>query len=157
MTPAHGLPEPNMFKKILLPIDVDYSNTAAAVYSKAAAIARLSGAELRVTTVVPGFGMPIVAAHFTEEMRKEALVRVEEAMERFIAEHCDESVSHEIRVGKNWEQIIQAADDWGADLIVVYHNRHRTINEVFSGTCTQRVTDHAHCSVLRLRNVMGQG
>ena len=39
-------------------------------------------------------------------------------------------------------------------LIVVYHNRRREINEVFSGSCSQRVSDHANCSVLRLRNVL---
>ena len=142
-----------MFHKILVPVDIDYSETAAAVYKKAAALARCSGAELRLTTVIPGFGMPIVAAHFTEAVRKETKKMVHAAMEKFIQENCEETVTHEIRTGKNWEEIIQAADDWGADLIVVYHNRHRTINEVFSGSCTQRVTDNAHCSVLRLRNV----
>ena len=144
-----------MFKKILVPVDIDYSETAVAVYKKAAALARSSGAELRLTTVIPGFGMPLVAAHFTEAVRKETEKNVRAAMEKFIRENCRETVTQEIRTGKNWEEIIQAADDWGADLIVVYHNRHRTINEVFSGSCAQRVTDNARCSVLRLRGVHG--
>ncbi|MEE8541540.1 MAG: universal stress protein, partial [Desulfobacterales bacterium] len=58
-----------------------------------------------------------------------------------------------VRTGKNWEEIIKAADKWEADLIVVYHNRRHEINEVFSRSCSQRVADHANCSVLRLRNV----
>jgi nucleotide-binding universal stress UspA family protein len=149
------MPEPTMFSKILVPIDVDYSSTAAAVYRKTAALARCTGAEVRLTTVMPGFGMPIVAAHITEEAREQARERVQDAMKQFIQDHCDETVSHEIRTGKNWEEIIEAAEEWGADLIVVYHNRRHPINEVFSRSCAQRVTDNAGCSVLRLRKVQG--
>ena len=142
-----------MFKKILVPIDVDYPKAAAAVYRKAAAIAKLSDAEIRLVSVMPGFGMPIVASFISDEVRKEATDRFKESLEKFIADNCDEPVSSRIRTGKNWEEIVKAADEWGADLIVVYHNRQREINEVFSGSCSQRVSYNASCSVLRLRNV----
>ncbi len=142
-----------MFKKILVPIDVDYPKAAAAVYRKAAAIAKLSGAEIRLVSVMPGFGMPIVASFISDEVRKEATDRFKESLEKFIADNCDEPVSSRIRAGKNWEEIVKAADEWGADLIVVYHNRRREINEVFSGSCSQRVSYNASCSVLRLRNI----
>ncbi len=142
-----------MFKKILVPIDVDYPKTAAAVYRKVATIAKLSGAEIRLVSVMPGFGMPIVASYISDEVRKEATDRFKESLEKFIADNCDEPISSRIRTGKNWEEILKAADKWGADLIVVYHNRRREINEVFSGSCSQRVSDNANCSVLRLRNV----
>ena len=142
-----------MFKKILIPIDVDYPKTAAAVYRKAATIAKMSGAEIRLVSVMPGFGMPIVASYISDEVRKEATDRFKESLEKFIADNCDEPVSSRIRTGKNWEEIIKTADKWGSDLIVVYHNRRREINEVFSGSCSQRVSDNANCSVLRLRNV----
>jgi nucleotide-binding universal stress UspA family protein len=62
-------------------------------------------------------------------------------------------VSHRILVGKHYEEILKMADKWGADLIVVYHNRRRTVNEAFSQTCAQRVVKDANCSVLRLRNL----
>jgi nucleotide-binding universal stress UspA family protein len=144
-----------MFKKILVPIDVDYPKTAAAVYRKAARIAKLSGAEIRLISVMPGFSMPIVASFISDDVRQEAADRFKESLEKFIADNCDEPVSSRIRTGKNWEEIIKAADKWGADLIVVYHNHRREINEVFSGSCSQRVSDNANCSVLRLRNVQG--
>ena len=144
-----------MFKKILVPIDVDYPKTAAAVYQEAAKIAKLSGAEIRLVSVMPGFGMPIVASYISDEVRQEATDRFRESLEKFIEDNCEETVSSSIRTGKNWEEIIKAADKWGADLIVVYHNRRREINEVFSGSCSQRVSDNANCSVLRLRNVLG--
>jgi len=142
-----------MFKKILVPIDVDYPETAAAVYQKAATIAKLSGAEIRLISVMPGFGMPIVASYISDEVRKEATDRFKESLEKFIKDNCDEPVSSSIRTGKNWEEIIKDADKWEADLIVVYHNRRHEINEAFSRSCSQQVSNNANCSVLRLRNV----
>jgi nucleotide-binding universal stress UspA family protein len=142
-----------MFKKILVPVDIDYIETAAAVYQRAAAIAKPSGAKIRLVSVMPGFGMPIVASHISDDVRKEAMNRFKEAIENFIKDNCEEPVSYTLRTGKNWEEIIKAADKWEADLIVVYHNYRREINEVFSRSCSQRVTDNAHCSVLRLRNI----
>jgi len=142
-----------MFKKILVPVDIDYTETAAKIYQKTAAMADLSGAEIRLVSVMPGFGMPIVAAYISDKVRQEAKDNFEASLEKFIQDNCDKPVSYTVRTGKNWEEIIKAADKWDADLIVVYHNRHDEINEVFSRSCSQRVADHAHCSVLRLRNV----
>jgi nucleotide-binding universal stress UspA family protein len=143
-----------MFKKILVPIDVDYPKTAAAVYQKAAKIAAFNKAEIRLISVMPGFSMPIVASYVSDDIRKQAKKQFKETLEKFIQENCDQTVSYRVRIGKNWEEIINAADNWEADLIVVYHNHRRDINEVFSGSCSQRVSDHANCSVLRLRNVL---
>ncbi|MGD2271812.1 MAG: universal stress protein [Desulfobacterales bacterium] len=142
-----------MFTKILVPVDIDYPEAATAVYQKAAALAKLSGAKIRLISVMPGFGMPLVASYISEEVRQEAADRFKKALEQFINDNCRDPVSYELRTGKNWEEIIKAADKWGADLIVVYHNRRREINEVFSRSCSQRVADHANCSVLRLRNI----
>ena len=143
-----------MFKKILVPIDIDYPRTAASVYQKAAAIAGLSKAAIRLVSVMPGFGMPIVASYISDEMREKTENQFKESLETFIEANCDETVTYRVRIGKNWEEIIKAADNWEADLIIVYHNRRRKFNEVFSGSCSQRVSDNAHCSVLRLRNVL---
>ena len=142
-----------MFKKILVPVDIDYPNAARAVYQKAAKIAGFMGAEIKLISVMPGFGMPIVASYITEEVRQEAYTRFKTSVETFIAENCEDRIPFTIRTGKNWEEIINAADKWGADLIVVYHNRRREINEVFSRSCSQRVANNAKCSVLRLRHI----
>lgn len=143
-----------MFEKILVPVDVDYPETAAAVYKKAAALAKMSNAEIKLVGVMPGFGMPIVAAYITEELRKQTADAFKANLEEFIRKHCSDPVSYTIRTGKHWEEIIKTADEWEADLIVVYHNRRRELNEVFSGSCSQRVVDNAKCSVLRLRHVV---
>lgn len=143
-----------MFKKILVPIDVDYPNTSKAVYDNAADIAGLSGAEIRLVSVMPGFGMPIVASFVTDDMKAEATKEFARALKKFTDINCGENVSAKVLVGKNHEVILEMADNWGADLIVVYHNHRRKINEAFSQNCAHKIVKNANCSVLRLRNVL---
>jgi len=142
-----------MFKKIIVPIEVDYPETAAAVYQRAVTLAGCCGAEIKLVSVMPGFGMPLVASYISEDIRKNAKKRFTESLKQFIKDHCSQPVTYTLRTGKNWEEIVNAAEEWAADLIVVYHNRKREINEVFSQSCSQRVADHATCSVLRLRRI----
>ena len=54
-----------MFKKILVPVDIDYPNAARAVYQKATKIAGFMDAEIKLISVMPGFGMPIVASYLS--------------------------------------------------------------------------------------------
>ena len=142
-----------MFKKILVPVDIDYPKTAALVYQKAAEIGAATGAEIRLISVMPGFGMPIVASFISEELVKQTKDKLRAALETFIQENCAEPISYIIKAGKNWEKIIQESEKWGADLIVVHHNRRKEKTEVFSNSCSQQVMEKAKCSVLRLRNL----
>ncbi len=143
-----------MFKKILVPIDVDYPKTSKAVYDNAADIAVLSGADIHLVSVMPGFGMPIVASFVTEEMKTEAKKEFAKALKEFMDQNCGDNVTAKVLVGKHYEVILEMADKWEADLIVVYHNHRRKVNEAFSQTCAQKIVKNANCSVLRLRNVL---
>ncbi len=143
-----------MFKKILVPIDVEYPRTSKAVFDNAADIAKLSGAQIRLVSVMPGFSMPIVASFVTEEMKSEAQKEFKTALKEFTDKNCGENVSAKVLVGKNHDVILKMAEKWEADLIVVYHNHRRKVNEAFSQSCAQKIVKNAECSVLRLRNVL---
>ncbi len=144
-----------MFKKILVPIDVDRPIAAKAVFDGALAIAKPFDAEIRLVSVMPGFGMPIVGSFISDRVRKEALEHFRDELTAFVEKNCDSSVKFHIRTGKHYDEIVKLAKKWEADLIVVYHNRTREINEVFSHTCAKNVYRDAPCSVLRLRNLRG--
>lgn len=143
-----------MFKKILVPIDVDYPKTSKAVYDNAADIAKLSGADIRIVSVMPGFGMPIVASYITEDIKQEAKKEFSKTLKDFTDKNCGGNVSSKVLIGKHYEEILEMAEKWGADLIVVYHNHRRKLNEAFSQNCAQKIVKKANCSVLRLRNVL---
>ncbi len=143
-----------MFKKILVPMDIDYPKICKAVYDNASEIASHSNAQIKIVSVMPGFSMPMVASVVTDEVRREARDRFEKALYAFIQENCHpEHVSWSVLVGKHYEEILKVADSWQSDLIIVYHNHRRNVNEAFSDTCARKIVTHAKCSVLRLRNI----
>ncbi len=144
-----------MFKKILVPVDIDYPRISKAVYENAAELAAMSGGQVRIVSVMPGFSMPIVSSFVTDEIKKEARARFQEALDAFVEENCNTiPVSHKVLVGKHYEEILKVAEAWEPDLIVVYHNHRRSINEAFSDSCARQIVKHADCSVLRLRNIL---
>lgn len=145
-----------MFNKILVPVDIDYPNTSRAVFQNALELASLSGAEIRIVSVMPDFSMPIVASFVTDDIKNEARDHFKKTLDTFVEKNCTGGtrVSHKVLVGKHYEEILKVADKWGADLIVVYHNHRRNINEAFSGNCARKIVKNANCSVLRLRNVL---
>ncbi|MCK5313277.1 MAG: universal stress protein, partial [Desulfobacteraceae bacterium] len=92
-----------MFKKILVPIDVDYPKTSKAVYDNAADIAKLSGADIRIVSVMPGFGMPIVASYITEDIKQEAKKEFSKTLKDFTDKNCGGNVSSKVLIGKHYE------------------------------------------------------
>ena len=95
-------------------------------------------------------GLPITPAH---DGMVEATILPDDLLEEIRAEiPFDEAYYYRLLAAPG-KEIIKAADKWDADLIIVYHNQHRDINEVFSRSCAQRVAEHANCSVLWLRQV----
>ena len=64
-------------------------------------MAALSGAEIRLVSVMPGFGMPIVAAYISDEVRKEAGDNFKASLEKFIQDNCDESVIKTVDIAFN--------------------------------------------------------
>ncbi len=143
-----------MFQKILVPMDIDYPKICKAVYDNAFEIASRNNAQIKIVSVMPGFSMPMVASVVTDEVKKEARDHFEKALYAFIQENCSpEHVSCSVLVGKHYEEILKVADSWPSDLIIVYHNHRRRVNEAFSDTCARKIVTHAKCSVLRLRNI----
>jgi nucleotide-binding universal stress UspA family protein len=57
----------------------------------------------------------------------------------------------EIRAGHPAQEIVRAARDHGADLVVVGHTGHLGVWGRFLGTSAEKVGRHAACSVLIVR------
>lgn len=57
-------------------------------------------------------------------------------------------VDTERRVGHPAQELVQSAEVAGADLIVLGHSGHSAVWGRFLGTTAEKVSRHAHCSVL---------
>ncbi len=137
-----------MYQKIL--VGYDGSKGGCAALERAAALARESKAQLTALWVrqpmprhadLPGEpeGEAEAACDYFEERKRE----VEESAKRFgIAIACESRAGHAAKV------IVNFAKDGGYDLVVVGHSDHSELWGRLLGDTADRISDHAHCSVL---------
>ncbi|HHH40058.1 MAG TPA: universal stress protein [Sedimenticola sp.] len=141
-----------MFKKILMPIDLQETHLAAKAVKVAIDEARKHGAEVYVMTVMPGFGMPLVASFFPEKAVKKALKEIGGELKRYIAANFPDDIHTTpiIAEGNPAERILAQAKKLQADLIII-PSHAQSLGQVFLGSCAAKVVEHAHCSVMVIK------
>jgi len=90
------------------------------------------------------------------EVDEERLVEAEQARQlasdiQAEAEGQGVAVTTRVVAGHAAQELVRAAKEVGADLIVLGHSGHSAIWGTFLGTVTERVSRHAPCSVLIVR------
>lgn len=149
-----------MTTSILAPIDLADAETANKVLDAALAQARGAGSKLTVMTVVPDFvgGLDYRYAIRGEtggsvdfdvrEIVAEALVR----LNGLVSARAPDGLTIDTiaRHGIVYEQILQVAEDTGADQIVIGAHRPQ-VTDYLLGTNSARVVRHATCSVNVIR------
>ncbi|MGA2541180.1 MAG: universal stress protein [Verrucomicrobiota bacterium] len=137
-----------MFKKIL--VGYDGSKGGKAALQRAAVMAKLTGAELTAIWVreplprhsdLPGEYEEEAAAadEYFQARQKEV---AEAAAQHGIPIHC------ETRRGHPAKSMVKLADEGHYDLVVVGHSDHSELWGRLLGDTADRISDHAHCSVL---------
>jgi nucleotide-binding universal stress UspA family protein len=137
-----------MFQKIL--VGYDGSKGGMAALCHAAIMAKEYHAELTACWVrepLPRYtdlpGEPEEEAEAADQYYKERQTEVAE-----IAAQYGLAIRCETRRGHPAKTIVQLADEGGYDLIVVGHSDHSEMWGRLLGDTADRISDHAHCSVL---------
>lgn len=142
-----------MFKRILVPIDVEHESSWARALPVGRQLARDYGAELHAITVVPAFGMSIVGGHFPSDFEKKAVAAAAQRLQEIISADadggpvCKGHVAH----GTIYEEIIQTAGKLDCDLIVMTSHRPE-LKDYLIGPNAARVMRHATQSVFVVRD-----
>ncbi|MFQ6024729.1 MAG: universal stress protein, partial [Acidiferrobacterales bacterium] len=82
-----------MFKKILVPVDLTEPAFADKAVAAAVEEARHHKADLHVMTVLPGFGMPIVASFFPADAMQKAAQEVKKELQDYVAKKVPKDIS----------------------------------------------------------------
>lgn len=142
-----------MYKEILLPIDLNNVDSQAKAVETAIGLARAFGSRVHVQTIVPDFGMSIVASYFPEGFETKALENAKQALHAFVKRTFPEDVpvQHIVGHGSIYQEILRCAKEVGAELIVMASHRP-DLEDYLIGPNASRVTRHADCSVLVVRD-----
>ena len=140
-----------MYKSILVPIDLADTDLARPAITAAATLAQTWGGKVRLLNVLPM--TPVMLAEyvppdFDVQQRKSS----EEAL-GIIARECGLDaghVSHAVRQGGIYHEVLEEAKAFGADLIVMSSHRP-AMRTYFLGSNAGHVVRYAKCSVLVVR------
>jgi nucleotide-binding universal stress UspA family protein len=140
-----------MYQRILLPVDLADPNLAKPALDTAVMLAKSSEGSIRlinVLPVTPPMLVEYVPADFDDQQRRSA----EDALS-IIADEialATGNVTSEVRQGGIYQEILEAAKEIDADLIVM--SSHRAgVRTYFLGSVAGHVVRYAGCSVMVVR------
>ncbi len=142
-----------MYRNILLAVDLANSEAQSKAVETAITLAKLFDANLHVISVVPDFGMSIVAGFFPKDYEKQALAAASKALHEFTSKVVPPGiqVQHIVGHGTIYQEILRYADQTGCDLIVMSSHRPE-LQDYLLGPNAARVVRHAKQSVLVVRD-----
>jgi nucleotide-binding universal stress UspA family protein len=141
-----------LYKNILLTVDLEHPKAQLKSVPIAVEMCKQHKARLHVLTVVPDFGMSIVAQYFPKGYEKEVAGNVMEKLKAFVRKKIpgDIKVKHIVGNGNVYESILNVSKTIKADLIIVQARRPE-LRKFLLGPNAARVVRHAECSVLVVR------
>lgn len=150
------------YKKIVVAVDVN--DASSTLMERSIELAVTEGAELAVfhclrqSTVaeledrIGSFTeMDQTSSHRKRLGRKDAQVAHAEAWLQglcILAKGKGIKTRTHVAVGRPGEDIVEFAEDWGADLIVLGRTNRGTLADLLLGSASNHVVHHAQCSVL---------
>lgn len=142
-----------MFKKILIPIDVDQESSWTRAVPVAEQLAADYGAELHAIVVVPAMGMSVVGSFFPPDFEEKALATAAEKLNEVVGSCAKNAAAVHTHVahGTIYEEVLSVADKLGCDLIVMTSHRPE-LKDYLLGPNAARVMRHAKQSVFIVRD-----
>lgn len=141
-------------RRILVPLD--FSDTAKKALQYAVPFGAAFDAEVRLLHVIQPYSVPIELGYLPPEWAESQQRFVDVAREE-LDKLCTREVGGraraqvEVREGVPWQEIIAAAHDNHADLIILATHGRTGLSHVLLGSVAERVVRHAPCPVLVVR------
>lgn len=141
-----------MFRNILLPVDLQETTLSQRAIEITKELSAQFGCRITVMTVIPDFGMPLVANFFPDDAVEQAERDVAGELGRFIDARFDAGarVRPHVATGTPHKVIVKYAATHKTDLIVLPAHG-KAIGKLFLGSTSTHVAEHATCSVMVIR------
>ena len=141
-----------MFKRILVPIDVEHASSWRKTLPAAEKMAEAFGAELHAVIVVQAFPSALVGSYFPPDFEKMALAEAAEHVRKVVDENCAKpsAVTTHVAHGSVYDEIIRTADKLECDVIVMSAHRPE-LRDYLLGSNAAQVVRHAKASVFVVR------
>lgn len=166
---AESLIQPLTLRKIL--VAIDQSPTAESVFAQALSLATLYHGKLKILSCIPSsspslamapgdllgaeiYGIDTgVAVAIAEQQMRKSLDDLQLWLQQYgeVASHQGIPTEFDYLCGEPGPSICEAAQTWGADMVVVGRRGRRGLSEILLGSVSNYVLHHAPCSVLTVQ------
>lgn len=135
-----------MYKSIVVAVDLAHGDLGKALLGRAVQLLDEGGSVrlVHVLEEVPSYVAAELPRDIGERRNAEAMVELKTMAQ---GAGDDAKITAEVRSGTASGQILQSAEDNGADLIMIASHRPG-LSDYFIGSTAARVVRHAQCSVL---------
>ncbi len=141
-----------MFNKILVPVDLSTESMTEKLCETANDLATKYGSEVKLVTVVPDYGMPLVASYFPEGAQEKLKTEMKQKLSALADKYFSTSVECELTQGKRRTAILKEIEDYSPDLVMMGCRRKKSRrNQRLLGATGTVVSDRAGCSVMVVR------
>lgn len=138
-----------MFDKILLPIDLNHSESWETALPMARRCAGGKG-EIHLLGIVHDLGAAMVSSFLPDDFEKTAMKNLKAQVVEFASSNVPEATAH-VAHGHVAETILRIADDLGADLIVMSSHPPNDFKTMLIGSNADKIVRHATIPVLVVR------
>jgi len=141
-----------IINNILVPVDLGEESSWRQVLPIAVDYARSAGAKLHLMTVIPEIDFSLPAVRLPKNFNETRLREADKQLAAFIVERVPSELgaSHSVRDGSIYREILAAAEQINADLIIMASHRP-SLRSYLLGVNAARVVRHAKCSVYVIR------
>jgi nucleotide-binding universal stress UspA family protein len=142
-----------MYKDILVPVDLEDESSWQSALGHAVELAKAFGARLHVLTVVPDFGMSLVAQYFPQDYEQQVVEEARQRLHAFTRDHVPTGVEvqHLVGHGRVYDEILRLSEEADCDLICMASHRPE-LRDYLLGPNAARVVRHSPRSVLVVRD-----
>jgi nucleotide-binding universal stress UspA family protein len=141
-----------MYSTILLAVDLNDENSWHKALPTAVKLSQVFDAALHVITVLPDFGMNLVAQQFPADFEEKATAEVWRRLDELLEAEIPATAKADpiVAIGTIYEEILDAAKRIDADLIVMSAHRPE-LRDYLLGPNAARVVRHFDGSVMVVR------
>lgn len=142
----------SMFNKILVPVDLSTDHITEKLCNAANDMAQKFGSEVTLVTVIPDYGMPLVASYFPEGAQKKLKIEMKQKLTDLAEKHFSVPVECKLTQGKRRTAILKEIEGINPDLVMMGCRRKKSRrNQRLLGATGTVVSDRAGCSVMVIR------
>jgi nucleotide-binding universal stress UspA family protein len=140
----------------MVAVPLDFSALSDGALQRASQMARQFGSKLLLVHAVEPIIQPVEYAIVPAEMEEINMRQVSSCKTRLgrLQQRLEEEgirCKVEVRLGRPWQVITEAAKRMRCDLIVIPTHGRSGLKHLFMGSTAERVVQHAPCSVLIVR------